>query len=294
MSRQVIYGLYDPTVAGGEIRYVGYTAKRPETRLIQHLSEAKGKQTCYRHKWINSLLRAGIKPGIVIIEEVTAENWKERESYWIAALDAGRLTNSTSGGEGLINPSKAVREAISRKVSEKMKGNQYRAGIPHSEAGRARISESLRSSERKKESDAARRGRPGKRITEDVRRKIGDANRGRGRPDASAAALKLNEARRGSFWITNGADTRQVKNDADIPEGWRRGRPSPSLESRQRASISIKEKSASIYTEDRNEKIAAARKGGRWITEGTENQYLKAGAPMPSGFAFGRTKRKRT
>ena len=91
-----IYGLADPR--SGCIRYVGKTSRTLKERYRRHISTSKRKGT-YKENWIQSILRHGEKPGIVLLEECAEDNWQEREVAWIASFPKEQLTNSTIGGE---------------------------------------------------------------------------------------------------------------------------------------------------------------------------------------------------
>ena len=136
-----IYGLVDPT--SNAIRYVGFTSKKLDRRLWEHIHESKSRNTCHRHRWIRSLIRNGSLPTIRMLETVTEENRQERERAWIVALSANNLTNSTDGGEGLINPSEDVRRRIGATVSQGLLGNSRRSGIRHSDEAKQRIGQGV-------------------------------------------------------------------------------------------------------------------------------------------------------
>lgn len=99
-----IYGLVCPR--SGEIRYIGKTKNGLERRLKGHLSGARTLR--YDHhaaRWIRTLLREGLAPEIVLLEESDGD-WVQAEIWWIAK---GRelgwpLTNSTIGGDGAPDP----------------------------------------------------------------------------------------------------------------------------------------------------------------------------------------------
>ena len=112
-----IYGLVDPI--SNEIRYVGKSVD-PEGRLEQHI---KDQSHVYRTYWIRSLLKRGLKPTCIILERVEPSNdWEASERYWIAyGHEQGwRLTNLTSGGDGLHDPSPETRAKMSK--SQKARG----------------------------------------------------------------------------------------------------------------------------------------------------------------------------
>lgn len=218
-----IYGLYDPTDDQKTIRYVGYTSKSPSRRLIEHVAEAKASATCHRHKWIRSVLKKGVKPVVVVIEVVDAESWQERERYWIGAHGSS-LVNGTVGGDGLVNPSKDVRDRISAKVSATLVGNNRRANVSHSEKDKKAISDGLKNSAKFRAAMNARRGRPVLEFTDEIRKKISESKKGKPRPDISILANALNAARVGSVWINNGSQNKQLKAGEPMPDGWVKGR----------------------------------------------------------------------
>lgn len=89
-----VYGLVDPN--SNQIRYVGCSFS-PKTRLKAHTSTASGttprmleywgKHTPV-YEWIYGLLKEGKRPSLVILEECTPDNWRERENDWIVRLDS--------------------------------------------------------------------------------------------------------------------------------------------------------------------------------------------------------------
>jgi hypothetical protein len=165
-----IYGL----TGNGIVRYVGYTSHSLTRRLFEHVYESQHKNTCHRHRWIRSLLRKGVKPQIVLLEEVNAANWKDRERFWITHFS--NLTNSTVGGEGLINPSIEVRQRIGAKVSLGLLGNSRRLGISHSDEVKARIGLAVANSQRYIDGMKFRR-KPI--LTPELRLSYGNGNRGK-------------------------------------------------------------------------------------------------------------------
>jgi hypothetical protein len=96
-----IYALLCPH---GEIRYIGKT-NNPAVRLSKHISAARsGETTHHTAAWIRSLLSRGEAPAIETVLEVPdGEPWQPYEIRMIAEFKAEghRLTNSTSGGDGL-------------------------------------------------------------------------------------------------------------------------------------------------------------------------------------------------
>lgn len=129
MKPYVIYVLVDPRF--GTVRYVGITTK--ENRLKGHIREAKSKSLTHKSTWIRSLLELGLLPIFTIIERTDD---KTRECYWINSYRQSGcdLTNGTTGGDGLINPSHDIIERIRSSVT----------GFKHSPEARAKISESMK------------------------------------------------------------------------------------------------------------------------------------------------------
>jgi hypothetical protein len=107
-----IYALIDPDT--NEIRYVGRT-KDLSKRYSRHLIESQLPQSkTHKHNWIRKILKNGKKPLIRVLEKVPYEHCIETEQKWIASLKSGGLlTNSSDGGDGLINPSSETRNRMS-------------------------------------------------------------------------------------------------------------------------------------------------------------------------------------
>lgn len=110
-----IYGLIDPR--DNRIRYVGKTKRDLDKRLNEHLMNVYLKNNTYKNKWIKKLLKLQLCPIIILLEECNENGWELREEYWIRYYKDkyNDLTNATSGGEGLNNPTIEVRKKISIK-----------------------------------------------------------------------------------------------------------------------------------------------------------------------------------
>lgn len=119
-----IYALKDPRNAS--VRYIGY-AKSPSGRFIKHLSEARGCSHTHKANWIRSLLRQGVKPELTVLESGLSDPAKA-ERRWIAKFKAAGadLTNATSGGDGLFNPSASVRGTLSQKTKNRWRDPKFR------------------------------------------------------------------------------------------------------------------------------------------------------------------------
>jgi hypothetical protein len=71
---------------------------------------------CHRCHWLQLLKKKNLKPELIILEKVIGE-WQEIERFWIsyAKMCGWRLTNNTSGGDGVRDLPEETRERI-RKV----------------------------------------------------------------------------------------------------------------------------------------------------------------------------------
>ena len=96
----LIYGLTDP--ASGCIRYVGKTSCPLKKRYKEHIGRSKEMKT-HKQRWIQTVLRDGKTPGVVVLEECTEDNWSEREVFWIASFPKEQLTNTSAGGRGMMH-----------------------------------------------------------------------------------------------------------------------------------------------------------------------------------------------
>lgn len=135
----IIYGLID---ADKVIRYVGKTVNI-KVRMKFHRRD---------RSWL---------AGYVELEQVTEDNWAEREKYWIAFYGLDNLENRSRGGGGWDKP----------------------AGFKHTEG--ARLNMSL--------------AHKGIKLTDEHKRKIGDGSLRRRKPDGSyhspEAIEKMRQAR---------------------------------------------------------------------------------------------------
>lgn len=92
-----IYGLKN----GGsdEYRYIGKTI-RPKNRLKEHLNEKPRKFSYHKLNWITESINNGKDIEFEIIEEVSEDNWQEKEKYYIDYYKklGHNLTNLLEGG----------------------------------------------------------------------------------------------------------------------------------------------------------------------------------------------------
>jgi len=130
-----IYTLEHPIT--NEIRYVGRT-NNIKGRLATHLYSSK-TGTTHKDRWINSLIKIGLKPIIKVLDELDSiEECLKTEEYWIAQFKAWdfQLTNYCDGGSlGMTGKtlSKEAREKISRSLKERFSKNPPNKGIKRTE-----------------------------------------------------------------------------------------------------------------------------------------------------------------
>ena len=172
----LVYGLIDPR--DSTLRYVGKSSSgliRPRS----HFCPCRLREQTHAAHWIRSVIAAGLKPQIVILDTASDEPaLNEAEAFFITYFKflGCRLTNLTSGGEGArgVIPSAGTRakmsaaslgrkktpahsaaisaglkgHAVSDEVREKLsaahKGNKYCLGRKLSEDSRKKMSESVK------------------------------------------------------------------------------------------------------------------------------------------------------
>lgn len=123
MKHAIVYALMEPN---GEIRYVGQTSDTLSGRLAQHIWAAKKKRKTYVHKWINSILKKGLKPKIITLEENAT--WNKSEIEWISKLrsEGNRLTNCSDGGDGTLGYKHS--KETKAKIAKALNGNKNGLG----------------------------------------------------------------------------------------------------------------------------------------------------------------------
>lgn len=127
-----------------KIRYVGITSKSLENRLYYHLKDAKHKRT-HKEKWINKSIKNGFKISIKKIKICKCLNSLKSEEIKLIKYLKSRnynLTNATSGGDGIFNPTKEVRRKISIATKKQVwtkerrkKLSDFKKGKPSSATG---------------------------------------------------------------------------------------------------------------------------------------------------------------
>lgn len=134
-----IYGLVDPRT--DRLRYIG-KANKPTGRLRRHIREAAADlangHTRHKCNWLLLLEKEGLKPRLVILEEVAQSQWKTRERYWIAYHQAAGepLLNTLPGGEGCA-PEETWKLATNKGHSDETKRKMAAAARVRWEKARA-------------------------------------------------------------------------------------------------------------------------------------------------------------
>lgn len=172
-----IYALVDPR--DGKPFYVGKSDDEIDrcrkhvtaARLWQKWVDAGADQT--RRPWttnnpekctrIMSIISAGFKVHVRVLERCPRSNWREREAWWEKGMNRTgiALVNSAQCGAGGDSTSEQTRRAISRalKTSEAARiHNESRRGIPLTEGHREKVRIGQLSSERFRAARAAKRG----------------------------------------------------------------------------------------------------------------------------------------
>lgn len=153
-------------------------------RPRSHFCPSRLKEQTHKAHWIKSVLHAGLRPKIVVLEEVACEtDLNEAEMFFIAYLRAVGcdLTNATVGGEG----------AIGFRASTETRAKQSAAhkGRKKSPEHRAAIAEALQ-------------GHP---VSSETRDRIGAAHKGNtycvGRTLSEGSRTKMSESVKKTSWI---------------------------------------------------------------------------------------------
>jgi hypothetical protein len=171
-----IYGLHD---GSGEIRYVGMTMGQLGERRRAHRKVARKGDPTRRGAWIRSVLANG---GDIVITQLARGDWTQSEAWelereWIAKLRAegNDLTNMTSGGGGARDLPIDLRARISASAGDALRGTRRDPAIG------AAISRSLKKHYREhpEARDQIAERQRGRVVSDEAKRKMGDARRGR-------------------------------------------------------------------------------------------------------------------
>jgi hypothetical protein len=177
-----IYSLQDDK---GNIRYVGKTVLSLQSRLSNHLSEARNGSKNHRCNWIRLIIASGKWPSIFLIGEVEGDGCKEEIAWIVYFRSEGiKLVNRTDGGEGCrgCHPSEESRykmriAAIKRSLTEEGKRNSRLAGLKSSgHTGHKHSEETCRKMSESR--TGIKHWAYGKHFSEETRRKMSVACRG--------------------------------------------------------------------------------------------------------------------
>lgn len=233
-----IYGLTDPRT--GIVRYIG-KSDDPVLRLKGHLVD-HGK--CHRTNWLQELIRAGLRPGVVILEEVPVTEWQDAERWWIKHFREQEylLTNSTDGGDGIINLSEESRQKKSNSLRGHIVTEETREKIAEKATGR-------------KHSDETLRKLKGRRHSEESRRKMSESHVGKNLSDETKHKLSLSHQ---GHIVTK--DMRRKISQAQIG----RHGYSPSDETKQKISKRLMGHKGCVHTDEAKRRMSIAARGNRY------------------------------
>lgn len=110
-----IYGLY--STSNNTIRYIGYT-NNPNRRYSEHLKRSK-YLNFRKDTWIQSELNKGFKIKIKVLSCTSLLNVynAEEETIYNYRHQGIDLVNGNNGGRGCVNPTKEVKEKISKTLT---------------------------------------------------------------------------------------------------------------------------------------------------------------------------------
>lgn len=132
MANTFIYALCEPGTR--TVRYIG-KANDPKRRLREHINRAARTNT-HLGNWLRSLLSLGEKPSLVVLREVSTEQWELAEERYIRlARGIGMcLTNATDGGDG-VPMTPEMRKRISLSSRGRRASLKTRAALSDSKKG---------------------------------------------------------------------------------------------------------------------------------------------------------------
>lgn len=164
----IIYTLNDPDTQIP--MYVGVTGKCLKDRLGNHI---KGKETSLKSNWIKSLIMCGKLPSIEEVDIVDTTEWEFWERHYISLFRSWgfQLVNTAKGGKEPWNKgvNAPYSDSVLKKMGESQKERMKR--IPHPMLGKKQKPEVVEKIASKKR---------GIRLTDEHKRKIGQAHRERG------------------------------------------------------------------------------------------------------------------
>jgi len=213
-----IYGLFDPRNL--ELRYIGRTLHL-DARLKQHIADARHGRDRNSHKnhWIRQLLNEDLVPAMEVLEECTEDNWQESEKAWIADCKRFnvRLVNIGLGGEnppGFNDLPEYLKEQVRQRMSQTRKGRpspnigrewsqEYKDKMSRALSGQNNPMYGLKGENHPatgyKHTDEVRARMMGNKHllghvpSEETRKKIGDAHRGRVQTESDKTKKSLSQ-----------------------------------------------------------------------------------------------------
>lgn len=191
--------LYVISEINGGVRYVGYTVKPLETRLKQHLTEARSGMRSHKCNWLREQ-KLQVEMGLVAVVE---GNGKAQEVELIAGLRrlGASLVNGTDGGDGTVGFSPSTESRA------KMSAAQRKRPPPSAETlakRSAALTGQKRTAETKAKMSAAQKGRKhtaaqkaanskgqlGKKLSAETKARMSAARKGVKKTPAQLAAIR--------------------------------------------------------------------------------------------------------
>jgi len=132
MENVFIYALSDPR--NNQVRYIG-KANNPEDRYTNHFNSARDKNT-HKRNWINNVRKDGLRPELIIIDEVPKSEWVYWEKFYMSLFKTWgfSLVNYTEGGDG---------STFGNSGSFKKGDIPHNKGVPCSEETKQKIKDKL-------------------------------------------------------------------------------------------------------------------------------------------------------
>jgi hypothetical protein len=203
-------------------RYIGKTKfNEPKKRLAKHVLNAERGQKYPVYDWMRKY--KGQVIAVCIEANIPENDIDKKEMYYIAKYksEGHDLLNLTDGGGGIVNPSQATREKMSKSATGKTQSIETRVKISIASKGRVKSEET-----RKKLSE----GRKGKKHSPETKAKISAA--GRKRTNSLETREKISEANAGKH---HGPNTQEWKDKIAAAST---GKPRKPFSDEHRANIS--------------------------------------------------------
>ncbi len=191
MKQCKVYALSHPIT--NEIRYIGYTVESLNERLRCHIKDIDKKSlNSHKNKWLRKLKSENLLPNIILLEsyDTTKEaKFNEVRLIFEYRLLGYRLTNNTDGGDG----GKGYKFS-KEQIQEKIKKQTGRKLKPCSEERKRKISEANKG---RKLTEEQRLKMVGRKKSEEHKKKLSEANKGF---KVSDSAKKLMSEARKKEW----------------------------------------------------------------------------------------------